>query len=69
MQKTTFILLTILFVSCGSDNLGNSKAADIISDCLDDNPIQRTAVLKINKAQITKNDLEKYKKLADEGVI
>ena len=69
-----YLLLTcilLLLTSCGSDDLSNSKAEDIIADCLMANPEERTAIFRIGKATFSarENDqelLQKYLKLADE---
>ncbi|WP_417601281.1 hypothetical protein [Owenweeksia hongkongensis] len=69
-MKPLLLLLSLFFLcSCGSDNLSNSKAEDIIEDCLEKEPLQQKARLQLNQARIEENDIEKYKKLADEGVI
>lgn len=72
-----YILLSItlvLLASCGSDNLSNSKAVDILGDCLAANPEQRTTKFRIGKATFSKQDqdqalLQNYLKLADEDYL
>lgn len=74
IQKAFYVALLFAIISCGSDNLSNSKAADIIEDCLEKEPLKRTARITIGKATFTKEDydaelLSKYKKLKEEGYI
>ncbi len=72
-----YILLTVtmfLLISCGSDNLSNSKAEDIVAKCLEANPEKRTASFRIGKASFSKREgdqelLQKYLKLADEDYL
>ena len=72
MKKFILLTGTLFFLaSCGSDNLSNSKAEDIISKCLKANPEQRMERFRIGKATFSKQDsdqelLQKYLKLADE---
>ena len=47
-------LITLLFISCGSDNLSNSNAKDIISKCLETNPEQRTQSFNIGKVTFSR---------------
>lgn len=69
MYRKFMWLLAIMFVcSCGSDKLSNSKAEDIIADCLESKPENREAMLYINQVTLI-NDLENYKKLEEEGYI
>lgn len=64
------ILILALFIcSCGSDNLSNSKAEDIISDCLEKEPILRTVTIRLNKNRITGDELTKYEKLKKDGFL
>lgn len=63
------LLLALLICSCGSDNLSNSKAEDIISDCLEKEPIQRTVSIRLNKNKIAKDDLTKYEELKKDGYL
>lgn len=63
------LLLALLICSCGSDNLSNSKAEDIISDCLEKEPIQRTVSIRLNKNKITGDELIKYEELKEDGYI
>lgn len=75
MKKHFLLALTsTFFASCGSDNLSNSKAEDIVTDCLAASPEQRTTRFRIGKATFTKQDydqelLQKYLKLADEDYL
>lgn len=69
-----FVAFTIIISSCGSDNLSNSKAENIISECLDVKPEVRKATITIGKATFTKRDydqelLAKYIKLMEEGYL
>jgi len=69
-----FIFLIIIVSSCGSDNLSNSKAQNIISECLDTKPEVRKATITIGKATFTKQDydqelLAKYLKLTEDGYL
>ncbi|MEW4923526.1 hypothetical protein [Algibacter sp. 2305UL17-15] len=68
------LALAITISSCGSDNLSNSKAKDILKECLEKSPEQRTARITIGKATFRDRDydkelLQKYKTLLDEGLI
>ena len=71
IKNTTWLFVLAFICSCGSDNLSNSKAEDIISDCLDKEPEKRTATLNINQVTFgTNNDkLERYKELEEDGFI
>lgn len=72
-MKTIYsLLILIALISCGSDNLSNSKAEKIISKCLDAKPEQRTANFKIGKATFRDKDydqdlLNKYTQMVEEG--
>ena len=75
MKKIILItILVFIIVACGSDNLSNSKAKGIISDCLKTKPEQRTANFRIGKSTFSKQDhdqalLQKYIKLAEDGYL
>ncbi len=74
MKKIILLLLTITLLSCGSDNLSNSKAKKIISKCLEIKPEQRTTSINISKATFTANKhdsilLSKYIKLKDDDYL
>lgn len=61
-----------IIASCGSDNLSNSEAENLISDCLEIAPLQQSAYVKINTAQFTKEEnqeIAKYENLRDEGYL
>ncbi|WP_340155466.1 hypothetical protein [uncultured Winogradskyella sp.] len=75
MRKlTTLLILAILISSC-SDNLTNSKAEDIISDCLESNPKVGKTNFRTGEIRFyTEKDnqielLNKYKNIAEEGLI
>lgn len=75
-MKNTIILtfLAIMVLSCGSDNLSNSKAENIISECLEAEPEIRKSSIAIGKATFTKKDydqelLSKYVQLELEGYL
>ncbi len=67
-------LIVLLFVSCGSDNLSNSKAESIISECLETKPEQRTVSFNIGKVTFRDRDYDKellqgYRTLLESGHI
>jgi len=74
MKYICTVLLGLLLYSCGSDKLSNSKAKDIISDCLEKTPQQRQANLTLGKATFSTQDydlklLQNYIKLKEDGLI
>lgn len=74
MKNILLLLIFIALYSCGSDNLSNSKAEDIITECLEKEPLQRSTSFTIKKATfgIKDHDLEllqKYLKLKEDGFI
>ncbi|PWL38117.1 hypothetical protein DKG77_07435 [Flagellimonas aquimarina] len=73
MKRTIMILcFSLLVFSCDSGKLTNSKAEDIISDCLESEPEDRSVSIKINKVQFSKNQKEevlKYEELRDDGYL
>ena len=74
MKKAFLILFTFTIISCGSENLSNSKAEDIISDCLEKTPQQRQELLTLGKATFSTKDydvklLNNYLQLKEEGYI
>lgn len=73
MKSLYTIVLMLFIVSCGSDNLTNSKAKKIISKCLKKEPLQQTAVIKAERGFSRYEDdqylLEQYKKLEQEGMM
>lgn len=69
MKKLLLLTIIIAISSCGSDQLSNSKAKNIISDCLEKEPIQKIAVIYLNNTRIDDKNRAKYEKLADDGFI
>ena len=75
MKKYILLAITSMtIVSCGSDGLSNSKAEDIITNCLKASPEQRTAHIRIGKTTFSKQDhdqklLVSYSTLAEGGYI
>lgn len=74
MRYLLALLLSILFFSCGSDELGNSKAKKILADCLKQKPEQRWASFRVGKATFRNQDydnelLDKYIQLMEEGYL
>ncbi len=75
MKNYIFLLFILVpLTSCSSDNLSNSKAENLISDCLKLNPEQRTSHITIGKATFRNNEndqklLAKYLKLSDDGYL
>lgn len=69
------IAIIITAMSCGSDNLSNSKAKKILNNCLESKPEQRFSYLKTGEVLISPSSevsMEKFKnleKLADDGYI
>lgn len=75
MRKiTTILILSLLCISC-SDNLSNSKAEDIISDCLETNPKSGKISFKTGEIRFYTEKsnqlelLEKYKSISENGFI
>lgn len=72
---TLLLLISLIITSCGSDNLTNSKAKDIINKCLEEKPDQRFATIKTGEVLVdpsSKTSMEKvevYKKLEQEGYL
>ncbi len=74
MKNTLLILMLFAILSCGSDQLSNSKAEKIIASCLDAKPEQRTTPFTIGKATFRDTDgdralMQKYMALKEEGYI
>lgn len=76
MKKT--LLITISFfvlLSCSSDELTKSKAKKIINACLEQKPEQKSVTIMTGEvliglgSQNTKDRIEGYKKLADQGFL
>ncbi len=61
------------FASCGSDELSNRKAEELISKCLEKDPkIKKrthTVTIQTEGFVMLDNDLEKYQELEDKGFI
>jgi len=75
MKKIKIVLiLTLLFASC-SDNLTNSKAEDIIRECLEKNPqfgkvdFKTGEIMFNTEVKYRQKLLEQYKNLASKGYI
>jgi len=70
----TILILTLLFTSC-SDNLTNSKAEDIIKECLEKNPqfgkidFKTGEIMFNTETKYQQKLLEQYKNLASKGYI
>lgn len=74
MKNIIFTMLLILICSCGSNNLSNSNAEEILEECLKKNPEQRIASFRIGKATFRDTDydkelLGKYAQLAEDGYL
>ena len=69
IKNIIWILSLFLVCSCGSDNLSNSKAEDIISECLEKEPIRRSVSIQFNNTKILKDEIYKYEKLQEDGYI
>lgn len=73
IKSYIWILTLLVIYSCGSDNLSNSKAKKIISECLEKEPIKRSISLQVNTARflesIKDSDFSKYEKLKEDGFI
>lgn len=67
------IVIIITAMSCGSDNLSNSKAKKILNECMKDSPIQRKVVIQTGEVTFNiknkSNKIAKYEKLRDEGFL
>jgi len=68
-----FVAVSITVLSCGSDNLSNSKAVKILKECLKDAPIERKAILQTGEVTFNiknkSNKLGQYEKLRNDGYI
>jgi len=68
-------IMLLAIVSCDSGELTKSKAKKIINKCLEINPEQKSIPVMIGESLISvgsvdsKNKIENYKKLADEGYL
>lgn len=71
MKNLLLLLVSLAILSCGSDNLSNSKAEDIIEDCLEKTPEKRTVMLNIDQIVFGTDEerLKKYQKLEEDGFI
>lgn len=69
IKSISWIVPLIIVCACGSDNLTNSKAKNIISECFEKEPLQRSVSVHLNNTQIYGDDISKYEKLKDEGYI
>ncbi len=73
MKSLYIIILTLFFVSCGSDELTNSKAKKIISKCLKEKPLQQTAIIKRERPFTRYEDeqylLKQFEKLKEQGFV
>lgn len=74
MKNLLLFIISIMFFSCNSENLSNSKAENIISSCLEKKPLQRNVPLTIGKATFSAQDfdvelLQKYIKLKEDKYI
>ena len=69
MKCLKALLIILVLYSCSSDNLSNSKAEKIISECLEKEPLQRSVSIQLNNTQISGDNISKYEKLKEEGYI
>ena len=63
------VSLCCFIVSCGSDELTNSKAKRIIQECLNQIPEERTVTINTKSTRLVGELLEKYQKLQEEGLL
>lgn len=71
MKIYTLILIGLFFIGCGSDGLTKSKAKELISQCLVQDPDMVTVPITLKEKRLNddKKILNLYKKLEAQGLI